>query len=89
MATGPSFTELLIKRAINKFAATPRETTISTGTHTMTVHQPGERMLHLPNGTTVKITVDESGIATQVEEDEHLHAIVRPHTFVYKIGGMR
>lgn len=86
VADSPSFTEMLIQRAIDKFAAPRRETKVFAGGRGMTVHRPGERVLHLPNGATVKVTVDDSGVATQVEEDEHLHAIVRPPTFHYKIG---
>lgn len=89
MSDAPSFTELLIKQAINKFAAPRREKTISAGGKVMKVHAPGEKVLYLPNGKTVKVTVDDSGVVTQVEEDEHLHAIVRPPTFVQKIGGMK
>lgn len=89
MSSERSFTEMLIKRSIDKFCATRRETIVSTGSKTMIVHKPGEKVLHLPNGTMVKITVDDSGVATQIEEEEHLHAIVRPHTFVQKIGGMK
>ena len=89
MSTNASFTELLIKQAIHKFCAPRRETTVSTSAGTFTVHKPGERILHLPNGSTVKVSVDDSGISTQVEEDDHLHAIVRPKTFTQKIGGMR
>ena len=44
----------------------------------MRTHGPGEKVLLLPNGQTVKVSVDDSGVATQIEEDEHLHAIVRP-----------
>jgi hypothetical protein len=46
----------------------------------MRVHTPGERVLYLPNGVCVKVTTDDSGVATQVEEDEALHAVVRPHS---------
>jgi hypothetical protein len=42
---------------------------------------PGEKILHLPDGTAVKVWTDESGTATQVEEDESMHAIVRPRSF--------
>ena len=45
----------------------------------MRVHTPGERILHLPNGACVKVMVDDSGVATQIVEDEAQHAVVRPH----------
>jgi hypothetical protein len=45
------------------------------------VATPGEKVIYLPNGVGVKVTTDASGTATQVEEDESLHAIVRPKSF--------
>ena len=45
------------------------------------IAQPGEKIIYLPNGVGVKVTTDESGTATQVEEDDALHAIVRPKSF--------
>lgn len=84
-----SFTEMLIRAAVDKFAVPRSEKTIYAGGRTMKVHGPNERVLHLPNGTTVKVSVDDSGVATQVEEDENLHAIVRPKTVTYKIGNIR
>lgn len=73
-----SMTEELIKVAVEKFAC-PRGTKfVHAGGKGMQVHTPGERVYYLPNGTAVKISVDDSGVATQVEENEHLHAIVRP-----------
>lgn len=84
-----SFTELLIRAAVDKFAVPRTEKTVYAGGRAVTVHGPNERVLHLPNGTTVKVSVDDSGIATQVEEEERLHAIVRPKTVTYKIGNLR
>lgn len=81
-----SFTELLIRTAIDKFAVQRTEKTIHAGGRAVTVHGPNEKILHLPNGAVVKVSIDDSGVATQVEEDDHLHAIVRPKTMHYKIG---
>lgn len=77
---------MLIERVVDKFTAPRREMTVFAGDKVVTVHGPGERVLHLPNGRTVKVTVDDSGVATQVEEDDRLHAVVRPQTLVKKIG---
>jgi hypothetical protein len=55
------------------------EKTIWAGLRRMRVRTAGEKMLYLPNGSVVKITTDASGVATQIEETEHLHAIARPH----------
>ena len=60
-------------------AADQRKTkTVFTVAGRVGVATPGEKILYLPNGASVKVTTDESGTATQVEEDEALHAIVRP-----------
>ena len=55
-----------------------RVKTVFTAAGRIGVHTGGERVLYLPNGEAVKVTTDESGTATQIEEDEALHAIVRP-----------
>jgi hypothetical protein len=82
-------TEDIIRAAVNSFRAPRGSKTISTSQRTMSVRTPGERVLHLPNGTTVKITTDDSGIATQVEETDRLHAVVRPHTHRLTLREMR
>lgn len=80
-------TEALIQAAVAKFCAPRGTKTISTAARTMQVHTAGERVLHLPNGQTVKVTVDDSGTATQIEEDDALHAIVRPATHRLQLKG--
>lgn len=71
-------TEQIIQAAVSKFAARRPETFVCGPGHRGHVHRPGESRLLLPNGAVVKITTDASGVATQVEEDGALHAIVRP-----------
>ena len=73
-----TFTEELIKASVTKFVARRGEKFVHAGGKGMRVHTPGQRVLHLPNGAKVLITVDDSGVATQVIEDEAQHAIVRP-----------
>jgi len=74
-------TEAIIRAAVHKFAAPRGQKTVYVGaSRPVRVHTPGERVLHLPNGVTVKVTTDDSGHATQIEEDESLHAIARPAT---------
>lgn len=58
--------------------------TILAGGRKMEVHQPNEKVIILPNGVKVKVSVDDSGCATQIEEDERLHGVARPHTL--KLG---
>lgn len=79
-------TDDYINAAMHAFRAKRGDKMIHAGGRAMHVRTPGERVLYLPNGVAVKVTTDDSGIATQVEEDEHLHAIVRPHTIRRKIS---
>jgi hypothetical protein len=72
-------TDDYIAAAMSAFRARRGEKIVSAGGRTMTVHTPGQRILYLPNGAHVNVRVDDSGVATQVEEDDALHAIVRPH----------
>jgi hypothetical protein len=74
-----------IAAAMSAFKAKRGEKTISAGGRTIRTHTPGERILHLPNGQHVKVSVDDSGVATQVEDDEALHAIVRPQPIRYRL----
>lgn len=60
---------------------------VHAGGRAVQVHTPGERVLHLPNGATVKVTTDDSGVVTQIEEDESLHAVARPNTLTLRIRG--
>ena len=74
----PATTDDLIREAMSKFRAQRGSKLISVGKRSMRVRTAGERVLYLPNGQHVKVSTDDSGIATQVEEDEKLHAVVRP-----------
>lgn len=71
-------TEALIQQRVAQFCAPRGDKIISTAWGTTRVKTAGERVLHLPNGQTVKITTDASGQATQVESDHNQHAVVRP-----------
>ncbi len=73
-------TEDIIRAAVHKFAAPRGERTVFVAGRRVTVHTAGERVLHLPNGATVKVTTDDSGRATHVEENDALHAIARPRS---------
>ena len=67
-----------IAAAMSAFQVRRGDRLVHAGGRTMTIRTPGERILHLPNGHRVKVSVDDSGVATQIEEDDALHAIVRP-----------
>ena len=75
--------EPMIEHYAAKFNAADahRSKTVFTVAGRVGIATPGEKIIHLPNGVAVKVTTDESGTATQVEEDEALHAIVRPAAF--------
>jgi hypothetical protein len=64
--------------AHGRLQAQRRVSTVFTAAGRVGVHQPGERMIVLPNGHSIRVSTDASGVATQVEEDEAMHAIVRP-----------
>lgn len=67
----------LIEKRIEQFCAPRGEKMIHAGGRAMRVRTRGERTLHLPNGSVVKVSVDDSGVATQIEENDALHAIAR------------
>lgn len=71
-------TEKLIAAAVEQFTAPRRQRFVHAAGRGVTVHAPGERILHLPNGAVVKVSVDDSGCATQIEEADALHAVARP-----------
>lgn len=78
-------TEQLIHAAVHKFTAQRGERTVFAGGKVVRVHTPGERILYLPNGHHVRVSVDDSGVATQVEETDRLHAIARPKPIRLKL----
>jgi hypothetical protein len=69
---------------MSAFKAPRGEKMVHAGGRGMRIRTPGERVIYLPNGHAVKVTVDDSGVATQIEEDEALHAIVRPEPIRYQ-----
>lgn len=80
--------EHIIKALVDKYQGQPehplapqapaKTKMISTPEISMRVRVDTEKTLVLPNGHVVHVMTDASGIATQIEDDEHLHAIVRP-----------
>jgi hypothetical protein len=68
----------LIRHGLRQFRAERRQRFIHAAGRGIHTHTPGEKVLHLPNGSTVKVTTCDADSTTQVEEDEHLHAVVRP-----------
>lgn len=67
------------------FKLGPRLKAIMAGGRMMQVRQDTERRVVLPNGHIVKVSADASGVATQIEDDNHQHAIVRPHAYVVRM----
>jgi hypothetical protein len=56
------------------------EKTVFVGGRMVRVHTPRSRTVVLPNGQVVKVSVDDSGRVTQVEDHQSLSAIARPRT---------
>jgi hypothetical protein len=56
-----------------------RERTMFTQAGRTIVHSQGERIIYGPNGAMIaRVTEDDGSHNTHIEEDERLHAIVRP-----------
>lgn len=79
--------EALIQASLRNLRARRRERFVYVAGKGMRTHMPGEQTIYLPDGHSIKVTTDDSGIATQVEETDRLHAVVRPHTI--RIGMRR
>ena len=76
--------EALVEASLRNLRARRGRKFVHAGGRGMNVHTPGEQTLYLPNGQTVKVSTDDSGVATQVEETDRLHAVVRPPTIRIK-----
>lgn len=48
-------------------------------------HVARERIVTLPSGERVRVSVDDSGTVTQIEHDHTLDAVVRPKTIAVKV----
>lgn len=77
-------TEDLIRYGLNQFRAERRERFTHAGGRGIRTHTTGEKVLHLPNGETVKVTTCDADSTTHIEEDDRLHAVVRPQPATYK-----
>lgn len=70
--------EALVEASLRNLRARRGRKFIHAAGRGMTVRTPGERVLYLPNGKAIRVATDDSGVATQVEEDHRLHAVARP-----------
>lgn len=82
--------EQIIKAIVDRFGnedhpdnlkAPVKTKMISTPEISMRVRVPTEKVLYLPNGHKVHVMTDATGKATEIDDGEHLHAIVRPDTY--------
>lgn len=48
-------------------------------------HRASERVVTLPSGERVNVTVDDSGTVTHIEHDDRVDAVVRPRTTTIRI----
>lgn len=71
-------TDDLIRAALAKLRAPRGERFVHAGGRGMRTRTPGRRTIYLANGAAVEVRTDDSGVATQVEHDDALHAVVRP-----------
>lgn len=83
-------TERLIQEAVNKFGpdafkAQPKFRYVSGPGFAGNMAIDSEELFVLPNGQRVNVHTDASGTVTHVEEDDALHAIVRPDTYRTKM----
>jgi hypothetical protein len=75
-----------VARAMSAFRARRGERTIWAGVRRMKVRTAAEKVIYLPNGQHVKVSVDDSGTATQVDDGDNLHAVVRPGAITLNIA---
>jgi hypothetical protein len=83
MQTGPELDpEALVagKYDCRAFTLGRKSKTVLVGGMKAEIHQATEKRIILPNGAAIRVSVDDSGVATQIEENERLHAVVRPNT---------
>lgn len=83
-----SATEAIISALVDQMRAPRGSKMIHAGGRAMHVRTPGARRVRLSNGMVCNITTDDSGIATQIDDGDHLHAIVRPKPYVLKLRGV-
>lgn len=60
------------------FRLSPRTKLMLAGGKVSRVRQDTEQRIVLPNGHVVRVSVDASGQATHIEENDRLHAVARP-----------
>jgi hypothetical protein len=66
---------------VTRMRAPLREKTIFGPAGKAIVHGKGERIIYGPNGAPLCKVVEDELHGCQIEEDERLHAVVRPSTY--------
>ena len=84
--------EALVNASIKALYAPGARAYIHVGGRAMRVRRPGVATVELAPGFKVRVSTDASGQATQIEETERLHAIVRlrplnPRARQLRVGG--
>ncbi len=68
------------------FRLTPRARMVFAGGRGIRVRgEDTEKLVRLPNGQSVRVSVDGSGKATHIEENHRLHAVARPDVLRIKM----
>lgn len=76
LARDPQF----VARNVTRMRAPLREHTMFTSAGRTLMHTKGERIIYGPDGRPLCRVVEDDLHGCQIEEDERLHAVVRPRT---------
>lgn len=69
-----------IQANLLRYRAPLRETTVFTSAGRTTLHHDGEQVIYGPNGAVIGRVVEDPFGNCQIEEDDRLHAVIRPAT---------
>lgn len=72
-------TDDIIRTALGKLRARRGDRFVHAGGRGMATHTAGKQCIYLPNGAAIEVRTDDSGVVTQVETDDALHAVARPN----------
>jgi hypothetical protein len=67
------------------FTLAPRAKSMLVGGKVAHIHQDTEKRIVLPNGQSIRVSVDASNHATHIEEDDRLHAVARPDSITLRL----
>jgi len=68
-----------VQEYLQSFRTDPRQATQFGFGGRVRILRPGERVLYAPDGTPFRVIENPDG-GTQIEQDDRLHAVIRPST---------